>query len=118
MTEIRLARVYDAPSPADGFRVLVDRLWPRGISKERLPLDLWATDAAPSAELRTWWHHDPERFDEFAARYRAELTAGTGLEELATACEGSPVVTLLFAAKDPAVNHAVVLREALLERLK
>ena len=66
MTEIRLARVYDAPSPADGFRVLVDRLWPRGISKERLPLDLWATDAAPSAELRTWWHHDPERFDEFA----------------------------------------------------
>jgi uncharacterized protein YeaO (DUF488 family) len=118
MTEIRLARVYDAPSPADGFRVLVDRLWPRGISKERLPLDLWATDVAPSAELRTWFHHDPERFEEFAARYRAELAAGSGLDALATVCKANPVVTLLFAAKDPAVNQAVVLREALLERLK
>ena len=75
-------RVYDAAEATDGYRVLVDRLWPRGISKERAELDLWAKDAAPSPELRTEWHHHRERFDEFAARYRDELDAGEAAQAL------------------------------------
>ena len=73
--DVRLKRAYDAAEPGDGYRVLVDRLWPRGVSKERARLDEWARELAPSAELRTWFGHDPERFAEFERRYRAELTA-------------------------------------------
>ena len=97
--------------------MLVDRLWPRGIRKEALDLDLWAKDVAPTTDLRTWWNHDPDRFDEFAARYRAELAAGSGLAELEAAARDHANVTLLYAAKDPKVNHAVVLRNVLAERL-
>jgi len=91
MTEptFRSKRVYDPPAPDDGFRVLVDRLWPRGITRERAALDLWLEDAAPSPALRTEWHHDPQRLDEFAARYRPELDP----TRPSTSCSPSPART-------------------------
>jgi len=116
MTEHRLGikRVYDAPAAGDGCRVLVDRLWPRGLSRERAELDLWLKDVAPSPALRTWWDHDDARFTEFSDRYRAELADNPAVEELRETVRGHPMTTLLFAAHDPQVNHAVVLRDALL----
>jgi len=114
-SRVRIKRVYDAPDPADGYRVLVDRLWPRGLSRERAALDEWAKDVAPSSGLRTWWQHDPDRLAEFAERYRAELAASPALGGLRERCRGHDVVTLLYAARDPRVNHAAVLRDALEE---
>lgn len=112
---VRLKRAYDAAAPGDGFRVLVDRLWPRGVRKEALPLDLWAKDLAPSPGLRTWFGHEPERFPEFARRYLAELEAPAAralLEELARRARAG-TVTLVYAARDDEHNGAVVLRDAL-----
>ncbi|GAA1975404.1 DUF488 domain-containing protein [Microbacterium pumilum] len=114
--ELRVKRVYEDPAPDDGWRVLVDRLWPRGVSKERAAIDAWAKDVAPSAALRKEWHGaDARAWDAFADRYRAEL-AGPSAEAVA-ALRGElsrhPVVTLVFAAHDPVRNHVVVLREAL-----
>lgn len=110
---LQLKRVYDPPEPGDGFRVLVDRLWPRGLSRERAELDLWLKEIAPSPRLRTWWNHDPARFDEFADRYRAELAGGPALEELRGVLAAHATVTLLYAARDRDVNHAAVLRDVL-----
>lgn len=110
--DIRIKRIYDVPSPEDGTRILVDRLWPRGVSKARAELDLWDKDIAPSPELRTWWNHDPSQYDEFANRYREELGHNPAVSELVALAEKGPV-TLLYAARDPAVNHAVVLRDYL-----
>jgi uncharacterized protein YeaO (DUF488 family) len=113
--DVRLKRAYDRVAPGDGYRVLVDRLWPRGVSKERARLDEWARELAPSAELRTWFGHDPERFAEFERRYRAELAAhGEKVDELRRrAREGT--VTLVYAARDEEHNDAVVLAELLRE---
>lgn len=111
--DIQIKRVYEAPAEDDGFRVLVDRLWPRGISKEKAALDLWDKEVAPSPDLRTWWNHDPDRFDEFAERYRAELEAGGAPAALLRQAAGHDRLTLLYAAHDPAVNHALVLRQVL-----
>jgi uncharacterized protein YeaO (DUF488 family) len=111
MTRVQIRRVYDAPTPDDGTRVLVDRLWPRGVSKARAQLDEWCKQVAPSAALRTWYHHDPELFDEFTRRYTDELrtpeaAAALGhLRELAT----QRTLTLLTATKDPAISEAAVL---------
>jgi len=110
---LRIKRVYEAPEPEDGWRVLVDRLWPRGVSKARAAVDLWAKDVAPSPELRTWWQHDPERFAEFADRYRAELSTNPAIPPLLERIGREPATTLLFAAHDPLVNHAAVLRDFL-----
>ena len=111
---IRIKRIYDDVADGDGCRVLVDRLWPRGVSKERARLDAWIKHVAPSPALRTWWNHDPKRLNEFAIRYRAELDgdpvtmrAVTGLHELAAKAAGP--TTLLYGAADPAVNHALIL---------
>jgi len=109
---VQLKRIYDPPSPDDGLRVLVDRLWPRGVKKEAAELDEWLKDVAPSPELRTWWDHDPARMAEFAKRYRAELGDNPALGELRELARTHPVVTLLYGARDPKVNHAVILREA------
>jgi len=111
--EVRIKRIYDEADPEDGHRVLVDRLWPRGISRERAALDEWRKDLAPSPELRTWWRHDPERFAEFADRYRAELAASRAADDFRAAVRARPLTTLLFAAHDPRINHAVVLRDVL-----
>ncbi|MFE2495092.1 DUF488 domain-containing protein [Streptomyces scopuliridis] len=109
--EVRVRRVYEPPEPGDGTRVLVDRLWPRGLAKSEAALDEWLKDAAPSAELRKWYGHDPARFEEFAGRYAAELT-GPGperalvrLRELAA----EDTLTLLTATKDMRYSHAPLL---------
>jgi len=113
MTTWRIKRIYEEPADADGYRVLVDRLWPRGISKETAHLDEWCKDVAPSTEARRDFGHDPARFGEFKARYRAELAASGAAGALAERLAGRPVVTLLYAAHDPAINQAVVLQEVL-----
>lgn len=112
---IQLKRIYDAPSPEDGFRVLVDRLWPRGVSRERAMLDLWLKAIAPSPGLRVWWDHDPARLAEFTARYCSELDGNPAVGELTRVASEHAVVTLLYGARDPVVNHAAVLRDYLAE---
>lgn len=115
--QVRIRRIYDDPSAEDGHRVLVDRLWPRGISKERAQLDRWCKDVAPSTELRKWYGHDPERFDEFAQRYRAELAESEQAAEVdqlrSLADDGG--LTLLTATKQPEISEAQVLFELLTE---
>jgi uncharacterized protein YeaO (DUF488 family) len=118
MKPITIKRVYEPPSARDGARVLVDRLWPRGLKKEDAAIDLWAMDIAPSAKLRRWFGHKEERFDQFAERYREELDrpdAGAQLDAL-RALASKRKVTLLFAAHDEAHNNAVVLRDVLRDR--
>ena len=112
---IRIKRVYDATEDRDGYRILVDRLWPRGLSKLDAHIDLWFKDIAPSPVLRTWFGHDPERFVEFGRRYRAELAQRP--QDIARLREivAEKPATLVYAAKDPACNHALVL-QALLTR--
>lgn len=118
--QLRRKRAYDTAETSDGFRVLVDRLWPRGVSKEHAAIDLWAKDTAPSSELRRDWHAaSDEDWGVYAERYRAELeneTAGA-LEELAAELKQHDVVTLVYAAHDEQHNHAVVLETALRELL-
>ena len=116
---VGIKRVYADPAPDDGARVLVDRLWPRGVSHARAALTEWCKDVAPSPRLRTWWGHDPRRCDEFADRYGQELgtgpAAGAVGHLLDLARRGR--LTLIYAAKDPQVNHATVLARYLNERL-
>lgn len=107
---IRIKRVYLPAAADDGFRILVDRLWPRGIKKVDAHVDLWLKEVAPSNELRKWFAHDSEKFPEFAERYRRELKDSGGLQKFRAALSGHPVVTLLFAAKDEEHNNAVVLK--------
>ena len=116
MAQIQVKRIYEEPYRSDGFRVLVDRLWPRGISKERAALDLWMKTVAPSTELRQWFGHDPKRWKEFVKRYRAELRDHPSeLAELRShANKGA--LTLLFGARDSEHNEAIVLKEALEQR--
>lgn len=114
---IQVRRVYDAPSPTDGARVLVDRLWPRGVSKERAALDLWLKDIAPSTELREWFGHDPDRWDGFRTRYRAELDANQVCVEQLEALARKGPLTLLFGARNTEQNEAVVLAAYLQEQL-
>ena len=114
MRDVKIKRIYAEPSRADGHRVLVDRLWPRGITKDRAHLDEWAKDLAPSPELRKWFSHDPERMGEFRARYLHELHAAHPPELNALAVESEKRrVTLIYAAHDPKINHAIVLKEAI-----
>ena len=111
--DVRCKRVYDEPDSGDGYRVLIDHIWPRGISRERARLDEWARDLAPSGELRKWFDHDPARFDEFRKRYRHELAhRSEHLEELRRRA-GSGPLTILYAARDVQHNNAVVLAELL-----
>jgi uncharacterized protein YeaO (DUF488 family) len=110
---VKLKRIYDQPEPADGRRILVDRLWPRGISKERARLDWWLKEIAPSDELRRWFGHDPDRWPEFRVRYQGELQAqGQLLQELRSIA-AQETITLLYAAKDQERNNAVLLKDLL-----
>lgn len=111
--KIQVKRIYDSPKDGDGFRVLVDRLWPRGIKKNTAKVDLWAQQIAPTTELRKWFAHDPTKFTEFRNRYSEELRNNTA--ELLPLIEGAEgrTLTLLYAARDFQHNHAVVLQSFL-----
>ena len=110
---IRIKRAYDAPENGDGLRILIDRLWPRGLSKSRLKIDAWVKHLAPSNELRKWYQHDPKKFAAFRRRYVAELEGqGEELADLRNAVAGR-TVTLLTATKELDLSHATVLRELL-----
>lgn len=114
---IRLKRAYDEVEKEDGTRILIDRLWPRGISREKLQLDDWFKEIAPSDELRRWFDHDPEKFREFSRRYRRELDDHPEtIQELLTNIEEYETVTLIYAAKDRQHNNAVVLKAYLEEK--
>jgi uncharacterized protein YeaO (DUF488 family) len=113
MTLIKIKRAYEPPDPKDGMRVLVDRLWPRGLSRDAAKIDAWLKDVAPSDGLRRWFNHDPSRWREFRRRYREELAECAAFVELQQALEPVPKATLLFAARDVDHNNAVVLREEL-----
>ncbi len=114
---VRIKRVYAEPAAEDGYRVLIDRLWPRGLTKEKARVDLWLRDLGPSTELRRWFGHDPARWSEFAERYQAELMGKETLLTPLLARARSEVVTLLYAARDTAFNDAVVVKELLDRRL-
>jgi uncharacterized protein YeaO (DUF488 family) len=107
-SQIRVARVYDEPEPDEGQRVLVDRLWPRGFRKDDPRVGTWCKDVAPSNELRDWYNHQPDRFDEFAVRYNEELHGSEALDELRELTKRG-VVTLVTATRDVDVSHAAVL---------
>lgn len=106
---VGIKRIYDEAADGDGYRVLVDRLWPRGVSKDDAALDDWCKDVAPTPDLRKWFDHREDRFEEFAERYREELVDHPDVEALRRVADEEGQVTLLYGAKDPRINHAVVL---------
>ncbi|HET8709025.1 MAG TPA: DUF488 domain-containing protein [Candidatus Saccharimonadales bacterium] len=112
---LQIKRIYEQPSPSDGYRVLVDRLWPRGVSKEHAKLDEWLKEVGPSDDLRKWFGHDPAKYDEFKARYEKELAENPAFKELQKIVSQQPTVTLLYSAHDELHNQAVVLKEYLLK---
>lgn len=109
----KIKRVYAEPETSDGTRILVDRLWPRGLTKEKARVDLWLKEVAPSTELRKWFGHDPEKWSEFQARYKAELKAHHDEMEILKKENAKGIVTLLYGAKDEQHNEAIVLQQAL-----
>ena len=115
---LRIKRVYEPQARSDGRRILVDRLWPRGLSKKDAAVDEWIKDIAPSAELRRWFGHDPRRWPEFRRRYRQELRAHTDLVRGLTARASRGNVTLVYGARDEQHNDAVVLAAAIRARVK
>lgn len=112
--KINIKRAYEPASPDDGFRVYIDRLWPRGLSHETFHYDVWDKNIAPSTELREWFHADPDgRWEEFEKKYAAELKANPAFADLKQQLAGHPVVTLLYSSHDEAHNNAVVLANLL-----
>jgi uncharacterized protein YeaO (DUF488 family) len=114
--ELRIKRIYEPPAVDDGARVLVDRLWPRGVRKQDAAVMRWLKEVAPSPELRKWFNHDPARLQEFGRRYRAELAHNSAVDQLDELLKNGPV-TLLYAARDPVCNHARVLADYLIRHL-
>lgn len=115
---IQLKRAYDEPDPEDGRRVLVDRIWPRGVSKEEAKLDEWRREVAPSDELREWFDHEPDRWEEFRCRYAEELEERSeAWRDLAETAREEETLTLVYGASDRNHNNAVVLRDFLLQEL-
>jgi uncharacterized protein YeaO (DUF488 family) len=110
---LEIKRVYEEPGRADGTRILVDRLWPRGLSKVRARVDIWLKDIAPSTELRKWFSHDPNKWAEFQSRYRQELKSKTDLLAILKEKAAKGPITLLYGAKDEGHNEAVVLQSLL-----
>jgi uncharacterized protein YeaO (DUF488 family) len=111
--KLEIKRVYEEPGPADGTRILVDRLWPRGLSKVRARVDIWLKDIAPSTELRKWFSHDPNKWAEFQTRYRQELKSKTDLLAILKEKAAKGPITLLYGAKDEDHNEAVALQSLL-----
>ena len=112
---LRVKRIYENPAAEDGYRVLVDRIWPRGVSKERAHLDEWLKDVAPTTPLRTWFHHEEPKWQEFQTRYRLELDGNPAVAVLRSIISEHAVVTLLYGARNETENQAVVLSEYLTE---
>lgn len=108
---VRIKRVYEPAAETDGYRILIDRLWPRGLSKEKAHVDKWLKEVAPSTELRKWFNHEPGKWDSFRTKYRAELGGSTALTELLDEIHAHKTVTLLFGARDEEHNDAVALEE-------
>lgn len=117
MPSITIKRVYDSTDTSEGVRVLVDRVWPRGVSKQKLQAEHWLRDAAPSSALRKWFDHDPKRWDEFKHRYWEELQGKPETVSFLLALAQEQGLTLLFSARDVRYNQAVALQEYLLARL-
>ena len=113
MLRVEIKRVYEGPSPADGTRILIDRLWPRGLTKEKAAVDIWLKDIAPSTELRKWFSHDPAKWVEFQTRYHQELKSKAHLLADLKEKAAKGHVTLLYGAKDESHNDAVVLQALL-----
>jgi DNA-3-methyladenine glycosylase len=109
VAKFKIKRVYEDAEAGDGFRVLVDRLWPRGVKRDKI--DLWLKEAGPSNELRNWFHHEPRKFADFARKYRAELKNNPAVAELRKLGREHKVITLLYGARDTENNQAVVLRK-------
>jgi uncharacterized protein YeaO (DUF488 family) len=115
---IRIKRVYEKPQEKDGYRVFVDRLWPRGVAKEEIAADEWAKDLAPSVYLRKWFNHDPSLWTEFQKQYRDELKQNKAVDAFVESHDDKEVITLVYAAKDTAHTHALVLQQYLEEKYK
>jgi uncharacterized protein YeaO (DUF488 family) len=113
MATVQIKRIYEDPVETDGVRILVDRLWPRGVSKEQAHLDAWPKNIAPSPELRAWFNHTPEKFESFSKKYTTELAHNPAIDEIKPFLSKNNEVTLLYGAKSPTVNHAVVLQKFL-----
>lgn len=114
---INIKRIYDLPIKEDGFRILVDRLWPRGLKKEDAHLDLWLKEIAPSTELRKWFNHEPEKWQEFKDKYFDELSTNKALQIIMLESEKNITITLLYGAHDKQFNHAVVLQNFLINEI-
>jgi len=112
---VKIKRIYEPVAETDGYRILVDRLWPRGIKKENAHIDKWLKDIAPSTALRKWFNHEPEKWQLFIAKYRTEIGSSPALQELYSDILKHQTVTLLFAAKDPQHNHALALLQTITE---
>ena len=116
MATIKIKRAYEPASPADGYRIYIDRLWPRGLSHETFHYDYWDKEISPSTELREWFHEDPsDRWDEFEKKYKDELLANPAFDQLKTLVKSKPVVTLLYSSHDETHNNALIL-QSLLEK--
>lgn len=119
MTSIKIKRVYEDFEESDGYRILVDRLWPRGMKKENLHYDIWAKDITPSTALRKWYHQDLDKnWDTFVSAYQRELSNMPNMDAYVDEIKKHPVVTLLYASKDPTHNHAMVLKNYMETLLK
>lgn len=117
---IQLKRAYDPVTESDGYRILVDRIWPRGVSKEHLKIDEWNKEITPTTEIRKAFHHDPEKFTWFKAKYEAELAQNNAVPDFVQNIKQQLTkgnVTFVYAAKDPVYNHVVILRDYVLNRL-
>ncbi|MES2418534.1 MAG: DUF488 family protein [Bacteroidota bacterium] len=114
---LKLKRIYDPYSAADGCRILVDRLWPQGVKKELAKIDYWPKEVAPSPELRVWFNHDPQKWDAFCKAYLKELEHSPALDELVETIKNEPKTTLLYAAKDKKHTHALVLFDLINKRI-
>ena len=118
MKRVQIKRIYEPPETSDGFRVLVDRIWPRGMKKETAAIDVWMKEVAPSTDLRKWFNHEPEKWAAFSKAYKGELKKSTMITELMQYIKKHKTITLLYSAKDEQHNQAVVLQQFINERLK
>jgi uncharacterized protein YeaO (DUF488 family) len=116
---IKIKRIYEDPVKTDGYRILIDRLWPRGVTKKRAKIDLWLKEVTPSDKLRKWYSHDPQKWSEFQNKYKTELIDKLdSLNQIKTIEKEQEIVTLLYAAKDEKLTHAIVLQKILVNNIK